>query len=153
MITCHLVMFNNNIVAYRNDLPVPLQEETAAALIKNTEDTTVVMGSKTFAFSGQFIPNRKYAILTRLANKVPRGVKHISSIQEMEDATSEDFSIIGGISTIKSCLPIADLFVVYKVDKDVEGDTTFWIPETFIEFNTTFLTEDQREIIYEPMAN
>jgi dihydrofolate reductase len=95
-----------------------------------TQQTTVIMGRKTYESIGKPLPKRRNIVVSKTMTK-PEGVEleivsDISKAIALCDPTKLSF-IIGGSTIYAQTFDVIDTIYLTQIDKTVEGDA--WYPE------------------------
>ncbi|MCC5893495.1 dihydrofolate reductase [Exiguobacterium sp.] len=91
-----------------------------------TTGQTIVMGRKTYESIGRPLPNRRNIVVTSDETFRADGVEVWHDLDRLRnEATSEDFYIIGGATLYEQTMPITDRFYVTEVDGAFEADTFY----------------------------
>ena len=90
----------------------------------------IIMGRKTYESIGKSLPGRENMILTRSKNfEAPAGASKFSSLKEAlaycHKKNVRQAFIIGGAEIYRQALPLADRFLLTRIDRDITGDTKF----------------------------
>ncbi|MCU7666986.1 dihydrofolate reductase [Bacillus thuringiensis] len=122
----------NGVIGVDNQLPWHLPQDLKY-FKKQTTGKTVIMGRKTFESIGKPLPNRHNIILTRDQNYKPEGVTIFTDIHELMASLSnnEEHMVMGGGEIYKLFLPFVDKIYHTLIDVELDGDTTFFVPENF----------------------
>ena len=124
----------NRIIGADNNLPWYIPEDLKF-FKKTTENTTVVMGRKTYNSLKRPLPNRRNIVLSTNKDLQYPGIDVLHNINELKTLAGKVF-IIGGAQIYKACLPIIDELIISHVKKPYVGDTYF------PEFSTQFKKEE-----------
>jgi dihydrofolate reductase len=126
MITIISAMTKSGVIGKGNALPWHIPDE-----LKNfrrlTQDSTVIMGRRTFESIGRPLPKRNNIVLS-LPGWQASGVIVCQSIDEsLEVAQSfgRDIFVIGGAQTYVQFLPLAHRLLLSYIKQDYEGDIFF----------------------------
>jgi dihydrofolate reductase len=116
---------NNGIIGDNNKLLWNLKDDLKN--FKNiTENSTIVMGRKTYESIGRPLPNRKNIVLSRNKELKIEGCKVINSIDYIfKLSKNERIIIIGGEQIYKIFKNKADKLHLTVVDCEIEGDAKF----------------------------
>ena len=103
-------------------------KEDLQYFLKNTLNTSMIMGRSTFDSIGKPLPNRQNIVMTKSpANR--EGVIEVSDVvSAIKEAkkSSNKISIIGGESIYRKFLPLANKLLITEIDITVEGADTFF---------------------------
>lgn len=123
-------MDKNRVIGNRGEMPWVIPSELSY-FKEVTQNTSVVMGRKTFETIGKVLDERENIIVTTDKNyKVPR-CKVANSLAEAFSMATKEIFVIGGASIYKQAIPFVDRFYITEIEKEFEGDTTF--PEVDLE--------------------
>ena len=126
MITLITAMTSRGVIGKGNALPWHIPDE-----LKNfrrlTQDSTVIMGRRTYESIGRPLPNRNNIVLAPSDWIVP-GVSVCQSIdQSLQVAQSygKEIFVIGGAQTYAQFLPLAHRLLISYIKQNYEGDVFF----------------------------
>lgn len=117
----------NNVIGHKNALPWHLPEDMKY-FQKITMGKPVIMGGKTFESIGKALPKRTNIILSKDEKYKASGCVIAHSIEEalkIASKENKEIMIIGGESTYKQFLPLANKMYLTFIDADFKGDTYF----------------------------
>lgn len=143
MISAYIMTVNNGN-CYLEDTNTPIPQvalaftDMLAHLRSKTKKHRLLVGYKSYSMNGLFIPNTKYAILTRTRDKARiRGVKAFTNVMDIAKH-KEDIEVVSGIQTFESCFPITSVITEYRLNAtDTNSFRTFNLPENFYLESTT----------------
>lgn len=119
-------MTKEGVIGKGNQLPWNIPEELKN-FRKLTQDTTVIMGRRTYDSIGRPLPNRHNIVLS-LPDLVVAGLEVVQSIdQALEVAKSfgKDIFVIGGAQIYAQFLPLVDVLYISYIKENYEGDVYF----------------------------
>ncbi len=126
MISIIAAMTKHGVIGKGNKLPWNIPDE-----LKNfkrlTQDTTVIMGKRTFESIGRPLPNRHNIVLGPTDLTIPNvDVCHsVDQALRVAQAYGKEIFVIGGTYTYAQFLPIADRLFISIIKKDYDGDVLF----------------------------
>ncbi len=90
---------------------------------KTTENTTVVMGRKTYESIGRLLPNRENIIFSTNKNYKVKGAKVLDDVEKiLELSKNKDVFIIGGVQIYKLFIDYADELIISRLKKEYDCD-------------------------------
>lgn len=107
-------------------LPWDIPEERAL-FRKLTQNSTVIIGRKTYQAIGKPLPKRHTIVASRSKKPIP-GVEVCTSIEETlkkAESYGRIIFVIGGAEIYRASLPFADTMYLSFIKKEYEGDTYF----------------------------
>ena len=127
VITIIAAVAQNGVIGKKGALPWPKMPADFKHFRSLSIGKPVVMGRKTFASLGKPLAGRINIILSQDKNLRLPGCKVIHSVEETLATVKgdEEVMIIGGASTYKQFLPLADRMYLTIIQADFEGDTFF----------------------------
>ena len=132
MIYLIVAVSNNHVIGRNNGLPWRIPKDMKWFKM-NTWGGTVIMGRKTFESCGP-LPGRRNIVISRRP-KPDIDVKwHGTTVEwynhlDVAMANVKDGFIIGGAELYITALRYVDAMIVTRVEKNVEGDVFFEVPE------------------------
>lgn len=122
----------NGIIGVDNKLPWHLPKDLKN-FRKKTSGKAVIMGRKTYESIGKPLSNRYNVILTTDTEYKAEGCVVVHSMTEaIEEIPSYlETMVIGGGQIYEQFLPLTDFIYQTVIDIEVEGDTTFEVPQGF----------------------
>ena len=125
MIYLIVAVSNNHVIGRNNGLPwrIPLDMKWFKM---NTWGGTVIMGRKTFESCGP-LPGRRNIVISRRP-KPDTNVEWYNHL-DVAMANVKDAYIIGGADLYITSLKYVDAMIVTRVERDVQGDVFFEVPE------------------------
>ena len=143
MINIIFAMSKNRVIGKDNQLPWRLSNELKY-FKEVTNDSTVVMGRKTYESIGKPLPKRKNIVLSRDRSLKIDNVEICNSVIDIlkrsYEYINEPIFIIGGAEIYKAFLPYTDKMYITMIDEEFEGDTTF------PEFEDKFELQNESEL-------
>ena len=125
MIYLIVAVSNNHVIGRDNGLPwkIPLDMKWFKM---NTYGGTVIMGRRTFESCGP-LPGRRNIVISRR----PKPDVDVEWYNHLDVAMRNvrDAYIIGGAELYITSLKYVDAMIVTRVERDVEGDVFFEVPE------------------------
>ena len=125
MIYLIVAVSNNHVIGRNNGLPWRIPKDMKWFKM-NTWGGTVIMGRRTFESCGP-LPGRRNIVISRRAkpNVDVEWYNHLDvAMRNVKDAY-----IIGGAELYITALRYVDAMIVTRVEKNVEGDVFFEVPE------------------------
>lgn len=143
-------------IGKNNTLPWHIKEELEH-FKKNTINSTIVMGRKTFNSIGKVLPNRKNIIITRDSNLKSNDFITCSDLNfPIELSKNEDVFIIGGKEIYDYYIDFVDELIISQLP-DSYGCDTFWKPnlnsfdlikvKKFEKFNVCYYKSNKDKLI------
>ena len=125
MIYLIVAVSQNHVIGRNNGLPwrIPLDMKWFKM---NTYGSTVIMGRRTFESCGP-LPGRRNIVISRRA-KPDVDVEWYNHLHVAMQNVKDAF-IIGGAELYITALRYVDAMIVTRVEKDVEGDVFFEVPQ------------------------
>lgn len=125
MIYLIVAVSQNHVIGRNNGLPwrIPLDMKWFKM---NTYGSTVIMGRRTFESCGP-LPGRRNIVISRR----PKPNVNVEWYNHLDVAMRnvKDAFIIGGAELYITALRYVDAMIVTRVEKDVEGDVFFEVPQ------------------------
>src|SRR5690625_7847938 len=118
-------MDKNNVIGYKNDMPLSLPNDLKH--YKNvTTHSTIIMGRKTYESIGRPLPSRRNIILSLSGYETEDDVEVISSLEDIKKLSNIEVEfVIGGGTVYEQVSPYADRLYITRIEADLEGDTYF----------------------------
>ena len=125
MIYLIVAVSKNHVIGRNNGLPwrIPLDMKWFKM---NTYGSTVIMGRRTYESCGP-LPGRRNIVISRR----PKPDVDVEWYNHLDVAMQnvKDAFIIGGAELYITALKYVDAMIVTRVEKDVEGDVFFEVPQ------------------------
>lgn len=117
----------NGVIGRDGGLPWRLRDDLAF-FKRVTLGKPIIMGRRTWESIGRPLPGRRNIVVSRTLSKAPTGVELATSLDDALRLVrdTEEVSVIGGATLYESCLPLADVIYLTRVEANVEGDTLLY---------------------------
>ena len=130
MISLIVAAAENGVIGRQGELPWRLSDDLRR-FKAITMDKPIVMGRKTWESIGRPLPGRHNIVITRQPGYAAEGCDVVSSVDAAVAASgdADEIMIIGGSEIYQLFLCRADRIYLTRVHADVEGDTSFALPD------------------------
>jgi len=132
IISLIVAVAQNGVIGKDNDLPWRLPNDLKF-FKRTTMGKPIIMGRKTFESIGRPLPGRRNVVITRNTEYTAAGIELHHNLGDALKACvgEEEVCIIGGGSIYQKALDLDMVERIYltRVMAEVEGDTTFELPE------------------------
>lgn len=126
MISIIVAVAQNGVIGDKNSLLWHISEDLKH-FKAHTSGHPVIMGRKTYESLGRPLPNRQNVVITRQHGLEIAGCTVVHSLDEALALFSadEEVFVIGGAQIYAQALPLANRFLLTRVEHPYEGDTRF----------------------------
>lgn len=124
MIKIIVATSKNRVIGKDNKL-LWKQSEDLKRFKNLTQNSTVIMGRKTYESIGKPLPNRRNIIVTRSIDLDLEGCEVVNSISEALLLCNNDCFVIGGGEIYNQSLQVAEKVYLTLVNCEIDGDTSF----------------------------
>lgn len=134
----------NRVIGHKNRLPWHKPEDMRR-FKELTTNQTVLMGKRTYDSLGKPLPNRENIVLSTSQIK---GVKTISSIDEVRELNLDKLFVIGGEQTYRQFINQADVIKLTLIYQSYKGDSYFPSIPTYYTLTKSKSFEDMIFLTY-----